>query len=251
LPQSIYEDQFREVRVSMMGAGVYGEVPLGAGGSLSYNAMGGSQSFDESGGYVTLYSSYGDGSDYKSEAGYTSAGQLIWNTPLDGLRLGGSFYYANELEWMGKAVNGAFAQMLGVPVGDIWGITYYDWVDVIASAEYVWNDLTLAAEYRSQETDSKLVAFDNANTSKKEGWYAGASYRFTDWFELGGYYSSYKSGNNTEDDIAISTRFDLNDSWIAKLEAHHLDGNLNSLGDLWGEKADDWWMFAAKLTYSF
>ena len=56
-------------------------------------------------------------------------------------------------------------------------------------------------------------------------------------------------------DLAFSTRFDINASWLVKLEAHYMDGvalltepdNPEGLGSL-----DKYWMlYAVKTTFNF
>ncbi len=80
---------------------------------------------------------------------------------------------------------------------------------------------------------------------KRLGYYYKATYRFSDWFEVGTYYSKFypnaddRNGsevvpgslellpNNYQawlEDIAPSLRFDINDNWVCKLEGHRMDG---------------------------
>ncbi len=62
-----------------------------------------------------------------------------------------------------------------------------------------------------------------------EGYYGGASYRFSNWFEIGTYYAVfYWNREKREDDVfnfqndwALSTRFDINEHWIFKLETNY------------------------------
>ena len=110
------------------------------------------------------------------------------------------------------------------------------------------------------------------------GYYTSLAYRFTPWFELGTYYSVYYPNEDDKDgedrvakgldaqdhrgwlkDIALTTRFDVNENWIIKLEAHKMDGSAILLGadnpvpedpeeDRYEE---DWYLFAAKMTFHF
>jgi len=84
--------------------------------------------------------------------------------------------------------------------------------------------------------------------------------------ELGTYYSeAYANVNNRsgagsatpsdayQEDLALSTRFDITDWWIFKLEGHYYrdtsllyDNKNNPVRD-----EDGWFMFAAKTTFSF
>ena len=113
---------------------------------------------------------------------------------------------------------------------------------------------------------------------KTLGWYSSLTYRFTDWFELGTYYTEYYSNEDDKDgkkavasgksevahegyqkDFCLTTRFDVSANWIIKLEGHKMEGvallysddgnNRNDTGELNYEK--DWYFGAVKLTYSF
>ena len=88
------------------------------------------------------------------------------------------------------------------------------------------------------------TAAQGSTDYRTEGWYLGATYRFTDWFELGAYYSEYYPNRNDKDgstpdalgryvdpksrawnkDLCLTTRFDINENWVVKLEAHTIDG---------------------------
>ncbi len=58
-------------------------------------------------------------------------------------------------------------------------------------------------------------------------------------------------------DNCITTRFDVNENWIIKLEGHSMDGanilfdmdNLDDQGNI--DLEEDWFMYAVKITYSF
>ncbi len=94
-----------------------------------------------------------------------------------------------------------------------------------------------------------------------------ANYRFTDWFELGSYYSVHHDNIGDRDgderyasgikeraylkDFALSLRFDINDNWIAKIEGHFMDGLLDvNYGDD-PDPDSNWQLYAAKMSYSF
>jgi len=51
----------------------------------------------------------------------------------------------------------------------------------------------------------------------------------------------------------LSLRFDINEYWVAKVEGHLMDGVTGCLvmdNDI-DDFEDDWYMFAAKLSFSF
>lgn len=123
----------------------------------------------------------------------------------------------------------------------------------------------------------------NINTFTAAGWYGMANYRFTYWFELGAYYSEYYPDIDDKDgtkrvtikkldnelhrgflkDICVTTRFDINENWVLKLEGHMMRGAASMLGadnpaptiayPLDGSERYDknWFLGAGKITYSF
>ena len=104
------------------------------------------------------------------------------------------------------------------------------------------------------------------------GFYGSATYRFSDLFQAGAYYSEYypdlgdKDGKGYEKlygypasngwlkDTAFSLRFDLNTNWIAKIEGHKMNGTAVMFRSDQVNPYDvveDWYLGAAKLTFSF
>jgi predicted porin len=140
---------------------------------------------------------------------------------------------------------------------------------IVYSAEYTWNDLTVAAEYRVQKAKNTWPLFGwDEREMDAEGYYLGASYRFTDWLEVGSYYSEYypdkddKDGDRYEEgskfqawqkDWATTVRFDINDYWLIKLEGHVIDGVAGTI--LSADNPDgyeqDSFLFAIKSTFNF
>ena len=51
-------------------------------------------------------------------------------------------------------------------------------------------------------------------------------------------------------DFALTTRFDINDNMVFKLEGHLMDGLATVEYDA-EDPDDDWYMLAAKMTFSF
>jgi hypothetical protein len=100
---------------------------------------------------------------------------------------------------------------------------------------------------------------------KPRTYYFSADYRFTDQFDLGGYYSIFHMNRDDwslyyadkpdyttwQNDLALCLRFDLNKYTVLKIEEHYLDGSaLIDLADLATTKRY-WHLTAAKLTFSF
>ncbi len=228
LPGSIYNEVRRDIVTSITGAGIYGLLP----GNVTYEFQIGSLDMD----------SVVDGMDSDSD---NVAFGLEWETPLEGLKTGISYNTA------GGASNTITL--------DVKTVTF--------SGEYIRDNFRIAAEYGQTDTDMRagtVVLADRTN----ENYYVDAGYRFTDWFELGAYYSvSYEDMDDRDGDryrtvgkpealawikdFALSARFDINEYWIVKIEGHAMDGLKGvNFGDE-TDPDDNWFLFAAKTTVSF
>lgn len=92
-----------------------------------------------------------------------------------------------------------------------------------------------------------------------------ASYRFTDLFSMGAYYSIFypdkddKDGDNLvvksdawEKDLALTLKFDLNEYTVFKVEGHSVDGTAHvNRTDNPDRDEEDFYYGVAKLTFSF
>jgi hypothetical protein len=203
----------------------------------------------------------------KIDVPYVVGGRGMWVTPLDGLRLGGSLQALRldldfqlspatvaSLEAQGvvpAGFNGAFRYNLPVKLG-------------VASVEYAAQDLLLAAEFSRWRTDYEIrppIISDWHVTDTR--WYVMASYRMTHWFTPGAYYSVRRDGsngpekrNNYQHDVAITTRYDITDNWLVKLEGHFKRGTLDVSSALNHNQSNltaprDWGVFLVKTTAYF
>lgn len=278
LPQGVYEESLRDLMVAAQGAGIYGTLAMPVLGVFDYQAVGGTARVDSDGNYVNGYTAIAT-EDFMlmAQASGTAdaipvvdpsmdvklkhigAAAMQWHTPMSGLKFGYSLFY-------GKADY----DLKIVPVAELDG--YLERVDQVASAEYVWNNLTLAAEYMWRKDDSEdrmSGTVISENTKKGEGYYGAASYRFTDWLEIGASYSEYYPDKDDRDgdvfamkgqetfrawqkDFCGSVRFDVTDSLILKLEAHDINGVAQVGADLNPDGMDEnWQLYAVKATVSF
>jgi hypothetical protein len=132
----------------------------------------------------------------------------------------------------------------------------------VAGFEYTWGNWLLAAEYNERKNE-----MGDLYTFTSQDYYGMINYRFTDWLELGTSYSvSYddkddKDGANYalyglpkaaawRKDLALSTRFDINEFWIVKLEGHWLNG-LSGASNYGDNPDENGFLGAAKVTFSF
>jgi hypothetical protein len=213
LPQSIYPTQSRDYLLAQTGAEIYGRLDLAAAGALEYRAYGGT---------IYLDTAQTPGSPIllrELTVPYVVGGRLLWESPLEGLRLGGSLQ-ALRLDTV--LLQGTTPIELKLPV-ILW----------VGSIEYALDDLLLSAEYSRWHIRSRSDAqevFPDATFDSERG-YVMTSYRLSDWLQPGAYYSIWFP--NTDDrhgreaqqhDLASTLRFDVNQYWLFKLEGHYMVG---------------------------
>ncbi len=273
LPASVYPETLRDLNLAMMGGGMYGNVDMGAWGGLSYQALGGTADVDDDDSRLAYHLRASSDNltslnSTKIDVDWRYALSLVWETPLDGLRLGGTY---NETQLKAEAT-------VPGPRGTEESFTDFNYIrNTVASIEYIRNDLLLVAEYITSVYD-----YENNNDGRIEdahqrtdGWYLGTAYRVTDWFEIGSYYS--EKYNDTDDregtssikfdpshraylkDACLTTRFDINEYFTIKLEGHAFQGteslypvdNIPDDGEAWFDKGENWQLYVAKATFTF
>ncbi len=277
LPQSVYPEDMRDIMTSAKGGAIYGTIPAGFMGSFDYQHVYGSKDIDLE--PIALKKQYAvvfpgvDLSDIQTKVNYTDTTYVLWNTPLKGLRLGGTYETA-KIDASTPAVvaiptntPGVFipaqpARHVTIDLAGVW----------VASAEYRWYDLTLAAELISTEQMFRLDSGLGGNSRQEyhsQGYYGSIDYRFSPWLEVGFYYSVYypnrsdKHGeeqtvagnpdfNAWQKDACLSLRFDVTPNWLCKMEGHHMNGTAQVFDfDDASELEKVWNLFAVKVTYNF
>ena len=228
LPQSIYPVDHREFLFAQAGAELYGDLRLGGMGSLEYRAYGGTLTSD-----LALPPPAGV-TPREVNVPYLYGGRLLWSTPLDGLSVAASgqavrfdAYYDFD-----PALRAALEQLTLLPAG----LTYpmpvkFRVTRWVASLAYAAHDIDLAAEYSRWKgefySDAPLLF---PPETVNERYYAMASYRIG-WLSPGVYYSRYfinvderEGRQRYQHDLAGTLRFDFNEHWLLKLEAHSMNG---------------------------
>jgi hypothetical protein len=263
LPQSIYQADHREYLFAQAGAELYGDLRLGDVGALEYRLYGG-----------TLPGELPPGPPRPGMAltrvavPYVYGGRALWSTPLDGLVAGFSaqavrFDFDFALD---PAVRTALEAATLLPAGLANPLRLKFRVPRwIASVQYAAHDLELTAEY-SRWTGlfySDAPALFPPHTTN-ERYYAMASYHVSSWFTPGLYYSGYfvnvedrKGREAYQHDLAATTRYDLTDHWLVKLEGHLMFGTAALDNKLLNHAAEQntlaptWGVFLIKTTAYF
>jgi len=246
LPQSVYPVANVNYLLAQTGAELYGYLGLHAAGALDYHAYAGTILVD------TLVP---PGSPYQVvdlNVPYVTGGRLLWETPLQGLRVGGSL---QALRIDATLLDNAMLVSVRIPA-ILW----------VASAEYAVHNLVFSTEYsrwyvKSDSTNEALFPASPIVTSERG--YAMVTYRAAPWLQPGVYYSLLfpniddRSGReNMQHDVATTVRFDLNSNWLVKLEGHYMSGTAglaSSLNDNAPLNAleRNWGVFLVKTTAYF
>ncbi|MCW7755140.1 porin [Desulfobotulus sp. H1] len=276
LPQSVYNEAWRDTVSSITGAEVYGDIYMGNAGSLTYQFQGGEADFPTDGGVVATLKDQakleGNRADPRStHTKHSYAGGLVWSTPVNGLRLSTTGWIV-EFDTDADLYLGGSGQILDFRANTI-SKAY------TASLEYIFGSFTFAAEYMGNRYEFSNNLVNQTNTLNTEGYYAAMGYRFTDWLEMGLSYSEYYADKDDRDgnknktdqnriaagykdhdawlkDLALTARFDLTPNWVFKLEGHAMNGAAILMKDINSENnilntSENWFLFAAKMTVSF
>jgi hypothetical protein len=277
LPQGMYDARWRDFSASVDGGSVYGNVGLGKVGSVSYEVYGGMINLSQQGGVAREVQNglLNTGLSLSSVNDCPLVGgQIWWNTPVDGLRLGVALTEGFNFN-IDEA--GVLATGQPFPFNTVM-LTRHSRLNVPTehySVEYVKDKWTFQGEAKFQtliEKDTTSQNFPNfpaANStsathsdSTSVTWYAGAAYEVNHWFQTGAYYTEYYNGlsdlggggpKNYQRDLALSFRFDPKPWWIIKVEGHYLNGTALVRDDIHNpsESGNGWFMLALKTTVSF
>ena len=235
-------------QLSLKGAAIYGFLP----GGFEYQLQHGVRDIPVDGGLAKRILDYAPpgATVISTDVTQSTVFNLAWVTPLEGLRL-----FETVLDYH-FVIDTSLATIDSE--GEI----------VMSAVEYTYEDFLICFEYRFLKSKQKVPEFSIDSKNYSEAYYAYMTYRFTQWFEVGTYYSVDYFNKHDKDgdnyvldglpkelawlkDWALSLRFDMNDYWIFKLEGHYMDGLIDV--DYGDEVNPDpnWFLFAAKISYSF
>jgi len=245
LPQSVYPIENVDYLLAQTGAELYGYLKLGGAGALDYRAYGGTIYFSEPAQPGSPIQILGVNTPF------LFGGRLLWETPLEGLRLGGSIQTLRiDLQLLSKTTYD-----IEIPA-TLW----------VASLEYAAHDFVAAAEYSRwyvKADSDNAAAFPASPLTTSERAYGMLTYRAAKWLQPGAYYSvlfpdvDQRNGRqNYQHDIATTLRFDITPNWLFKLEGHYMIGTAgltSSLNDNVPLSALErsWGVFLAKTTAYF
>jgi len=192
MPQGVYNESWRSTFNAIKGIGIYGSVTAGALGTFNYQAQSGVLDITDDSGLNKYIEDQLESQFDSYNLSSTNVFNLVWETPLPNLKLGGSYFGMSELSISGNTVNNSFwrnntvgaandlATALGLPAGptsyeealglfqmtgvnlDMVNRPIVQTIENISaywlSGEFTWNDLTLAGEYFKMATDLSTVS---------------------------------------------------------------------------------------------
>jgi hypothetical protein len=260
LPNAVYSPILRDFSASFDGGMAYGSLNVGRS-SIDYKLFYGDIPMSPAKGVAEFYNNsglYAASGVAKLSIDSVTGGQLVWNTPVSGLKFVYSYSYFTNL-----ATDGPFAAY--APANLHSNFSRYSWNT--ASGEYNVGNWSFATEW--QRTGGAL-SYSAApvlplvnDYSGWQGWYVSAARRFGDRFQLGAYYGSLQARYTTSSapssyqrDSAVSFRYDASEHVVFKLEVHRIDGTYQTFNTLRipnpaATRQDRTTVFAAKTTLSF
>ena len=260
LPQMmVYNEAFRDVLTGFIGAELYGNLAAKSAGSVDYTIYAGGMQVPDNNSISAQLDDNSSLTVSHLSVKELWGGQATWNTPLTGLRIGGSFY---RVDWGITGQINAGGPEIPTTMSNRTTIE-------VASAEYTWHDLTIASECDHERTSLvDDLSFVPENDVMEDDWYILAAWRFNRWFAVAGSYTNehsygkYPGAIETQyqKDTAVSLRFDPDPHWLIKAECHYMIGDADLLTannpsemDASGNFHPDqhWWLAAAKTTFSF
>ncbi len=232
LPSGIYSAVMRDFNSSFDGATLYGNVALGDQGSVDYKVFYGDIGMSPDQGVADFFNSaslFAPPGVRKVGIDSLAGAQLMWNTPVNGLRFGYSYSHLDGLYG-----SGPFAYFPTASANISSDLVRYH----TGSVEYFVGDWMLAAEFQTINGDFDINnPFSTARSVMDwTNWYVSAARRLTDRIEVGAYYSAQANNRLSPGNPAhaaylrewvTSIRFDLTERLLVKVEGHWIKGTMN------------------------
>lgn len=281
LPSVIYDQGIRSINSSVDGVRFNGNFNLNSAGDLSYSATIGTVDMGPESDLRNAAAILGITRLESAKLKYLTSLNLIYSTPIDGLRLLFTHSYGHDLIY-----EGAFIEDKGVTVNNDerlnWfysGIQYqHPFIEVTSEAHVRHHDVKrhITQVYVPQLESFIDTDIHTRDTVVRAGGYVGLMVKPLDWFNVGGYYQLYwdrvnqnrldadkitlNDPANVNRDGALTLAFKVNDDLVIKLEGHLVygtallasglnDKNVNSNGAF--ANGNYWQYGVAKVTFNF
>ena len=263
LPFSVYDERVRDITTRMYGVSIRRSESYDDYGTFRYKLSIGQPVIDLDGRSADTFRKFGFNIvDYrKKKLAYCA--KMEWVTPLENYELGnfelGGTYFLGYAEMIGDGgkdqpgINPITGQPDMFKLYD--SVLRFETELITVFAKYSYEDFSVYGEFinysngdaknninmgmTNPQDPSSIIPFgiEQDATIDRYGYYGGMTYRFTEWFELGGYYSDYVTDDffgvkhtgemkNYLEEFALTTRFDIGYNLTIKLEGKLLRGEL-------------------------
>ncbi len=265
LPQSVYDARLRDFNAAFNGGMVYGNITAGRAGSFDYRLFYGEIPMRSDSGASVYFNNDLPSPIFDIGMDSVVGGSVFWNTAVNGLRFGYSYSGFENFNVDRGVTYGPMQLMVKK--------TAPKHHRHLISAEYLSGDWVFAAEVGTEDSNSRIEVVSMALTSRYEFesryGYLSAARRINSRVELGAYVSHSRDEGQLipaaagidvpvleQTDFALSTRIDVNEHLIVKVEGHYIDGagkifDTPTHPQPFANRDDSWFLFAAKATLSF
>lgn len=256
LPGARYNEWLRDGANNMKGIELFGNIHLGSFGDIEYRVLKGETNVSQESGTVKFFQEINgvlkDVSDIQVDPIFIP--QITWTTLNDNLKLY-AHYSTTGYEMEGVENKSDIGLRVILNVDNLKWFVY--------AAELTIGDLIATFEYEISHMDINVALAESgakippAEEINSDRYYFSLSYRFSDWFQLGAYYSKYINDNDTTGpanelkEAVVCARFDINNNWLVKVEYHKMDGLFGVEPEKDGSLDKDWNLYALKMSYSF
>jgi len=273
LPQSVYDENTRDIAIAAQGGGLYGHLSFGDAGGLDYEAVGGQNNvaadsvpmrWDAALAEGFAEQVYGPGTTILAshpENHHVVAGSLVYSTPIEGLRVGLSGLDARiDIDY---DLSNGLRQTGKLRLSPMW----------VGSVAYQSPSFEVSAEYVRVDIKGDVFGLHDI-VYPSEGWYGLVTWHATDRWHLSALYDIYYENRNDRSghefevdanpysqdfwgwrrDLGVGVRFDVDESWLVKVEAHDLQGAARFLPVFQPPNSyldENWSLFAVKASFSF
>jgi len=267
LPQSVYDEKRRNMLVAINGGSVYGNVQLGLVGDIDYQLFYGETNFPDDAtpliGFKKLASMNSGGLaviglDVNNH--YFRGGSLVYNTPLEGLRVGASTFEC-ETEFTFSFSDNSSGK------GRVSMNPFY-----VASLEYANQHLMLSSEFMEFDLERTILGNDMGVVTS-QGYYVLLTWYLNNQWSVSALYDVFYNDKDDKDganwvamglpdylgwrkDAGLGVRYDVNSNWTLKAEYHVVDGAgmdlaLYNPATPMGQLEQDWEYYAVKASFNF
>ncbi len=277
LPQSIYDENKRNLYVAATGGSLYGNLTLGQGGDLAYQAYYGQVTFHNDSGQargmrslvtsIATKKNLGTASSFDAKNRYVYGGSLVYTPPLERIRFGVSYFTGKsefEFDLLSLDTSGSESQW----ISRSGKATGHNKDFVVFSFEYAGDNFLFSTEYMEFTGDRAVLDIDIPD-GRSQGGYVQLCYYPLEPVGLSVLYDVFYADKHDHDgsnlvaqgqpdfwgwrkDLGFGVHWDVNENWRLKAEWHQVNGAALQLPLYNPDGAkEDWNYVVFKASYNF